>query len=141
MIAISLRFLVIERFPFLFPSCNPVLSPNPSSQPIGLEWVPKIAACRPSGYNFDMTKVVEAIYEDGVLTPLEALGLPERQRVEVIVRVKSEGTDLPFASWPQMESSPEARQAALDALFDEIDQADLQLRLQLPTRDELHERR
>jgi hypothetical protein len=40
-----------------------------------------------------------------------------------------------------MAATREARLAALDALFDEIDRANLQLRLRLPTRDELPERR
>ncbi len=88
-----------------------------------------------------MTKVVEAIYEDGVLTPLEELGLAERQRVEVTVRTKFDDADSCPGSWPETEATPEARLAALDSVFDEIDRTNLQLRLRMPTRDERHERR
>ncbi len=92
-----------------------------------------------------MTKVIEAIYADGVLKPTEALELPEQQRVELTMRVIPDNgrpaDDRCIDAWPQMEGSRETRQAALDQLFDEIDRANLQLKLRLPTRDELHERR
>jgi predicted DNA-binding antitoxin AbrB/MazE fold protein len=38
-----------------------------------------------SRYNQHMTKQLEAIYEDGVLRPLEPLSLPDKQRVLVTV--------------------------------------------------------
>jgi len=74
-----------------------------------------------------MTKVVEAIYSDGVLEPLESLGLHDKQRVRLIVQ----SIDAPDAS---------DRKVALDELFAEIDRMDLHLRVRMPTRDELHER-
>ena len=74
-----------------------------------------------------MTKVVEAIYSDGVFEPLEHLGLPDNERVRLIV---------------QSLGVPETvdHNAALDELFAEIDRMDLHLMVRLPTRDELHER-
>ena len=92
-----------------------------------------------SGYNPSMTKTIEAIYSHGVLEPLEALELPERQRVELIVR-PIDGTVPGNAAWPEPGTSKEEREAALAELFAEIDRMDLHLRIRMPTRDELHER-
>ena len=75
-----------------------------------------------------MTKVIEAIYSDGVLKPVEALELPDQQRVRLTI----EPLDTP---------SDEERQAAVQELFEEIDRMDFRLTGPLPTRDELHERR
>lgn len=36
-----------------------------------------------------MSRVVEAVYEDGALKPLEDLGLDEHQRVEIVLRILS----------------------------------------------------
>ncbi len=92
-----------------------------------------------------MTKVIEAIYADGILRPTEALELPEQQRVELTMRILSDegrsADHLHPDEWPETESSRESRLAALDELFAEIDQANLQLKTRLPTREELHERR
>lgn len=74
-----------------------------------------------------MTKVVEAIYSDGVFAPLDSLNLPDKQRVRLIVQT------------PDV-LEPSDRKAALDELFAEIDRMDLYLRVRIPTRDELHER-
>lgn len=41
------------------------------------------------------TITVEAVFEDGVLRPLEPLSLPARQRVTLIVRVP-----IPIRAWP-----------------------------------------
>jgi predicted DNA-binding antitoxin AbrB/MazE fold protein len=83
-----------------------------------------------------MTKVVEAIYSQGMLQPLEPLELPDRQRVELTVRTVENGRD----ALPQMAPTKEERERALHDLFAEIDRANLQLRVRMPTRDELHER-
>ncbi|MBI3972160.1 MAG: antitoxin family protein [Chloroflexi bacterium] len=37
-----------------------------------------------------MRRTLEAVYEDGVLKPLEALDLPEHQRVQVTVTVPAD---------------------------------------------------
>ena len=75
-----------------------------------------------------MVRVIEAIFCEGVLKPVEALELPDQQRVRLTVETVDGPTD-------------EERQAAVRALFDEIDQMDFRLTGSLPTRDELHERR
>jgi len=82
-----------------------------------------------------MTKTIEAIYSHGVLEPLEALELPELQRVELTVR-PIDGA----ACASELASSKQEREAALAELFAEIDRMDLHLRVRMPTRDELHER-
>lgn len=86
-----------------------------------------------------MTKVVEAIYSHGVLEPLEALELPEFQRVELTVR-PIDGAARADAPWPEPAPSKQERDASLAELFAEIDRMDLHLRVRMPTRDELHER-
>lgn len=75
-----------------------------------------------------MTKVVEAIYTNGHLEPLEPLGLAEKQRVRLIVQP---------VEWP----APAERQAALKRLQERIEKSDFFLRGPLPSRNELHERR
>ena len=47
-----------------------------------------------------MTKQVEAIYENGVLRPLEPLPLAERERVTVTIGI---GADQPRHSHPDVE--------------------------------------
>jgi predicted DNA-binding antitoxin AbrB/MazE fold protein len=74
-----------------------------------------------------MTKVVEAIYTKGLLKPVDALELPEQQRVRLIVQT-IDGV------------SPADRQAALRRLTAGIDAMAFNLRGALPTRDELHDR-
>lgn len=117
-----------------------------------------------------MTKVVEAIYCNGHFEPLESLPLANQERVTLIVQrhepnQTAHGEATPKATtnstpegvatladngcvpgtgdtgWPAMEPNDGARQAVLDELFSDIDRANLQLRLRLPTRDEMHERR
>ena len=47
-----------------------------------------------------MERVVEAIYENGVLTPLESLDLPERQRLMITIHLPvSEGPDQALKAW------------------------------------------
>jgi predicted DNA-binding antitoxin AbrB/MazE fold protein len=92
-----------------------------------------------------MTQIVDAIYEGGLLRPIQPLDLKERQCVELHVRPladRAEGqADGCTGVLPQMESTAIARQAALDEFFREADAMDLYLGRPLPTRDELHERR
>lgn len=83
-----------------------------------------------------MTKVVEAIYSHGMLQPLEPLELPESQRVELTVRAVENGRN----SMPHLASTKEEREQLLRQLFEEIDRDNLQLRIHMPTRDEMHER-
>ena len=78
-------------------------------------------------YNSGMTRVVEAIYCDGVFEPLERMGLADKQRVRLIVETPE-------------NAEPSDRKAALDELFAEIDRMDLHLRVRMPTRDELYDR-
>lgn len=40
-----------------------------------------------------MERIVEAVYENGVLTPLQPLDLPEHQRVTISVQVPGEPAD------------------------------------------------
>lgn len=95
---------------------------------LGFRRMPR-AHIRPVGYNASvMTKVIQAIYANGVLKPTEALELSEQQRVRLIVQTEESPTD-------------EQRKAALQRLFDRIDRMNFRLRGPLPTRDELHERR
>lgn len=74
-----------------------------------------------------MTKVIEAIYSHGVLEPLEALELPEKQRVRLIVQA------IDWASGPDRETA-----------FAEFLQGVREMKFRssgpYPTRDELHER-
>ena len=53
-------------------------------------------------YRTAMTKTVEAVYEDGLLRPLEPLGLREHQRVRVLLELASpmtpQGTQLVTAA-------------------------------------------
>jgi predicted DNA-binding antitoxin AbrB/MazE fold protein len=81
-----------------------------------------------------MTKVVEAIFEDGVLKPLEALGLIERQHVEIVVR------DVNGTKWPAPASNESERQAALRDLIEEVDRMNLRLRVRMPSREEFYDR-
>ena len=39
-----------------------------------------------------MERVVEAVYENGVLTPLEPLDLPDRQRVTLSIQIPGESS-------------------------------------------------
>ena len=75
-----------------------------------------------------MTRVIEAIYCDGVLQPVESLELPDQQRVRLTIE-------------PINTPSDEERRAAVQKLFEEIDEMDFRLTGPLPTREELHERR
>lgn len=50
-----------------------------------------------------MERVVEAIYENGVLTPLEALNLPERQQLTIVILLPAtEGPDEGLKAWQQV---------------------------------------
>ncbi len=74
-----------------------------------------------------MTKVVEAIYTDGVLEPLESLDRREKQRVRLTIE-------------PIDGTKEEQRQAALQRLFAHIDRSNFRIRGRLPTRDQLYDR-
>lgn len=85
-----------------------------------------------------MTKIVEAIYSHGVLEPLEKLPLPEFQRVELTVRtidgnVQRNTSALPVRSQQELDE-------ALARLFEDIDRMNLNLRVRMPTREELYDR-
>ncbi len=74
-----------------------------------------------------MTKVVEAIYTEGLLKPVDSLDLPDQQRVRLIVQT-IDGT------------AGSQRQAALARLKAGIQAMNFRLQGPLPTRDELHDR-
>lgn len=56
-----------------------------------------------------MERTVEAVYEGGVLTPLEPLGLPERQRVIITIQTPIlENADAVLRAWQEVyEGLPE----------------------------------
>ena len=50
-----------------------------------------------------MDRVVDAIYEQGMLKPLEALDLPEHQRVRLTIHgLPAESPDDAFHAWQKM---------------------------------------
>ncbi len=75
-----------------------------------------------------MTTSTEAIYINGVLKPLGALGLREQERVRLIVE-RLENPD------------PQAREAAFQELLDGIERMNFRSEGFYPTRDQLHDRR
>ena len=81
-----------------------------------------------------MTRTVEAIYENGVLKPLEALDLNERQQVEIVVREQN-GSDSPVAARNEDE-----RRSAFRELLEEVDRMNLRLRVRMPAREEFYDR-
>ncbi len=74
-----------------------------------------------------MTKVIEAIYSDGLLKPVGALDLPEQQRVRLTIE-------------PIDAASEADRRAALKRLLERLEKSTFCYGGPLPTRDELHER-
>ena len=74
-----------------------------------------------------MTRVVEAIYSDGFLEPLESLQLREKQRVRLTIE-------------PIDGVRDEERQAALQRLFDHISRSNFRIQGRLPSRNELYDR-
>jgi predicted DNA-binding antitoxin AbrB/MazE fold protein len=80
-----------------------------------------------NAYNTCMTKVIDAIFSNGVLRPIQALNLPEQQRVRLIVQT-IDGL------------STADRQAALKQLRSGIARMDFRLQGSPPARDELHDR-
>ena len=74
-----------------------------------------------------MTKVIEAIYSEGVLKPVEALELPEKQRVRLVVQLIA-------------DDRGRAREEAFRRLRERIARSKFSYGGRLPTRDELHER-
>ena len=74
-----------------------------------------------------MTQVTEAIYAEGVLRPVEALNLPECQRVRIILE-------------PINGSNSAEREQALARLRAGIERMNFRLQGPLPSRDELHDR-
>jgi predicted DNA-binding antitoxin AbrB/MazE fold protein len=77
-----------------------------------------------------MVRTTEAIFSDGVLKPVEPLGLREQQRVRITVEeVEAE---------PPTEAE---RAAALKQFFENADRMGFRSKGPYPTRDELHERR
>jgi predicted DNA-binding antitoxin AbrB/MazE fold protein len=78
------------------------------------------------GINEDMTKTIEAIYDSGVLKPLEELPLAEHQRVRLTVQT----IDTPSAD-PATERQ---------RLVERLQQSTLSHGGPFPSREELHER-
>ena len=76
-----------------------------------------------------MIRTTEAIFEDGVLKPVESLNLRDRQRVRITVEEVGEGP------------TEAGRAAALKQFFDSADRMGFRSNGRYPTRDELHERR
>jgi predicted DNA-binding antitoxin AbrB/MazE fold protein len=74
-----------------------------------------------------MTQVTEAIYAEGVLRPVEALDLPECQRVRIILE-------------PIDGTAPGDREKAMARLRAGIERMNFHLQGPLPSRDELHDR-
>ncbi len=74
-----------------------------------------------------MTKVVEAIFEDGVLTPLEQLDLREKQRVRLTVE-------------PIDKIAESDREAALAEFEEGVRKMNFRSTGPYPRRDELHDR-
>ena len=74
-----------------------------------------------------MTRVVEAIYVDGVLQPVEHLELPERQRVRLIVQT-IDGT------------AATDRETAFAQFLSGVQSMNFRSTGPLPSRDELHDR-
>jgi predicted DNA-binding antitoxin AbrB/MazE fold protein len=73
-----------------------------------------------------MTKRTEAVYSNGVLRPVEDLGLTEGQRVRLTVE--------------QLVDDAEYRAAAMNNLRAAVTEMGFRSSGPLPTRDELHER-
>jgi predicted DNA-binding antitoxin AbrB/MazE fold protein len=74
-----------------------------------------------------MTKVVEAVYSNGVLEPLETLALRENERVRLIVQTID-------------GQSSKNREAAMKRLRAGIEAMDFRSTGPLPRRDELYDR-
>jgi len=74
-----------------------------------------------------MTKVIEAIYSHGVLQPLEALELAEKQRVRLTIETVA----------GQLEKE---RDVAFADFLDGVKGMKFRSNGSLPTRDELHDR-
>ena len=74
-----------------------------------------------------MTRVVDAIYTNGHLKPVEPLDLAERERVTLIVQTHRHGDET-------------NRKAALAAILEGIAHSTFSFNGKLPTRDELHDR-
>ena len=74
-----------------------------------------------------MVMIIEAIYSEGLLRPVDALKLPEQQRVRLII----ESVECPSES---------ARAAALSRLKERINKTHFSYGGRLPSRDELHDR-
>ena len=74
-----------------------------------------------------MTKTVEAIYDAGVLKPLESLSLTDQQRVRVTVET--------------IETAPAANSRAnIQQLIDRLQRSSFSYGGTLPAREELHNR-
>jgi len=74
-----------------------------------------------------MTKTIEAIYSHGVLEPLEALDLHEKQRVRLTVE-------------PIDKIAESDREAALAEFEEGVRKMNFRSTGPYPTRDELHDR-
>lgn len=83
-----------------------------------------------------MTKVVDAIYTNGHLEPVEPLDLAEEQRVRLTIELAETVEE----GLPEMEPTATGREAALRELFEQIEKMDFCSTGPYPTRDELHER-
>lgn len=74
-----------------------------------------------------MTQVIEAVYTQGILKPVDALALEEQQRVRLIVE-------------PLQQAAAVDRAQALAQLRAGIAGMNFHMTGRPPTRDELHER-
>lgn len=76
-----------------------------------------------------MTRTIEAVYSNGVLTLCEPLPLDDQQRVEVTVRsIDPAGT------------GSQSREEAVKRMVEGFDKMRLRINGKLPTREQLHER-
>lgn len=73
-----------------------------------------------------MIRVTEAIFQDGVLTPVEPLDLPQRQRVRLTIE--------------EVEAQPADREAAIQRMVEGFGKLRLRTNGRMPSREELHER-
>lgn len=73
-----------------------------------------------------MVRQIEAIFEKGVLRPVDPLSLRENQRVRIWIDTRDSG-------------APHDREQALFELIEGLKRSKLQLEGTLPTREDLHD--
>ncbi len=70
------------------------------------------------GVRFQMSQHIEAIYEDGVLKPLQPLQLPEHQRVKVTIDEMPESPEDALKAWQRVyEGLSDEEIAELEAII------------------------